>query len=76
MSRVKVIGKFSDAQQAVIAEMNLKNIFKTDKSVTVGPTEANVYLPIYCPENVQATIISSLDGLGATNITVDSAKMK
>jgi fumarate hydratase class II len=71
MARVKVSGKFSSAQQAAVALVHFTSAFATDKTIKVGPTEGNVYLPIYCPEIVQTTIKSALEGLGAVDVTVD-----
>lgn len=73
MARVKVSGKFSNAEQAVIVEIHMKLAYATDKTIRVGPIEGNIYLPVYCPELVQNTIISAMEGLGSVSTTIEPA---
>ena len=71
MARVKVIGEFASASQAIIVEMHLKDSLKADRTIQVGPVEDMTSVPVYCDELAQATIEAALDGLGAENVIVE-----
>lgn len=74
MKKVKVSGKFAEGQIAAQAAMFIKNLLlKTDRMAKVGPIENDRFLPVYCPEDSQETVKSTLETLGAEEVLVEPA---
>lgn len=71
MTRVKVSGKFSSSQEAGVALVCLSGILGELSALIVGPIENDVWLPIYCLENVKPTVQRALSSVGSVETIIE-----